>query len=177
MTANPERLRGDVDGAVTIVEFADFQCPYCQAAEASLKELLEKYKGTVRLGFRDFPLRPIHPQAQAAAEAARCAGDQGKFWEYHDLLFANQATLGVDAFKEHAQAAGMDAERFEACLKSGRFRSSIENDLQSGIAAGVSGTPAFYINGTLLSGAQPVSAFEKIIESELAETAAAGKAQ
>jgi len=174
---DPGRLRGDPAAPVTIVEFADFQCPYCGAAEQSLKEVLEKYKGKVRLGFRDFPLRQIHPQAQQAAEASRCAEDQSKFWEYHDLLFANQGTLGANAYKDHARAAGLDAERFDACLNSGRSRPSIESDLQSGVASGVSGTPAFYINGVQLTGAQPASAFEKIIESELASAQSNQSAQ
>jgi len=167
---DPGRLRGDPDAPVTIVEFADFQCPYCQAAEQSLKEVLEKYRGKVRLAFHDFPLRQIHPQAQQAAEASRCAAEQSKFWEYHDLLFANQGTLSPNVYKEHARTAGLDAQKFDTCLDSGRFRPSIESDLQSGVASGVSGTPAFYINGVQLSGAQPASAFEKIIESELAST-------
>ena len=177
VTADRARLRGDPDALVTIVEFADFQCPYCQAAEAALKEVLDKYKTQVRLGFRDFPLRQIHPQAQPAAEAARCAADQGKFWEYHDLLFANQGTLGANTYKDHARTAGLDVPQFEACLDSGRSRPLIENDLQSGFASGVSGTPAFYINGETLTGAQPLAAFEKIIESELAKAKANRAAQ
>jgi len=162
------RLLGDPYAPITIVEFADFQCPYCRTAEQTLKQVLEKYRGQVRLSFRDLPLRQIHPQAQAAAEAARCAGDQGKFWEYHDLLLANQGALNPSTYADDARNAGLDVPRFQACLESGRFRPLIENDLQSGFAAGVSGTPAFYINGVMLSGAQPLSEFERIIESELA---------
>jgi protein-disulfide isomerase len=91
---------------------------------------MDKYQGKVRLGFRDFPLRQIHPQAQQAAEASRCAGDQGKFWEYHDLLYSNQAKLDLDSLREQARATGLDAERFQACLDSGRFRPQIESDLE-----------------------------------------------
>ena len=172
VAADPSRLRGNQAATVTIVEFADFQCPYCRAVQPNLKEVLHKYDGRVRLGFRDFPLRSIHPQAQAAAEAARCAGEQGRFWEYHDLLYANQTALTADALKEHARSAGLDEGQFRACLDSGKFKMQIESDLQLGMASGVTGAPAFYINGVLLSGSQPLSAFEKIIDAELSSTAA-----
>jgi len=172
VAADPSRLRGNPDALVTIVEFADFQCPYCQSVQQSLKQVLDKYHGKVRLGFRDFPLRQIHPQAQQAAEASRCAGEQEKFWEYHDLLYANQSRLDPSALKEYAQTAGLDAQRFQNCVASGKFQAQVESDLQAGIASGVSGTPAFYINGVLLNGSQPVSAFEEIIESALARVRA-----
>jgi protein-disulfide isomerase len=172
ITADPSRLRGSPDAPVTIVEFSDFQCSYCQAAQKTLKELLDKYTGKVRLGFRDFPLKQIHPQAQQAAEASRCAGEHGKFWEYHDLLYANQAKLDFSGLTEDARAAGLDVQAFSLCLASGKFKAPIESDLQAGTISGVSGTPAFYINGVPLSGVQPASAFEKIIESELAKSVA-----
>jgi protein-disulfide isomerase len=130
---------------------------------------MDKYQGRVRLGFRDFPLRQIHPQAQHAAEAGRCAAEQGKFWEYHDLLYANQGKLDPNGLKEHARTALLDGERFDACMASGKFRPQIESDLQSGSGAGVAGTPGFFINGVYLSGAQPVSEFERIIEAEIAD--------
>jgi protein-disulfide isomerase len=177
VTADPARLRGNPDAPVTIVEFADFQCPYCQAVQQTLKEVMDKYKGKLLLGFRDFPLRQIHPQAQPAAEASRCAGDQGKFWEYHDLLYQNQARLDSNGLKEQARTAGLDPERFEACVASGKFKPAIESDLQSGSKFGVSATPTFYINGVPLSGAQPASAFESIIESELADATSKKAAQ
>jgi protein-disulfide isomerase len=162
------RLRGSLDAPVTIVEFADFQCPYCQEVQQTVSRVLDKYKGKVRLGFRDFPLRQIHPQAELAAEASRCAGEQGNFWDYHDRLYANQARLDPDVLKEHSHAIGLDVQRFGDCLASGKFVPAIEGDLQEGAKYGVSATPTFYINGVVLVGNQPVSAFEKIIESELA---------
>jgi protein-disulfide isomerase len=177
VTADRGRLRGDPNAPVTIVEFADFQCPYCEAAEATLKQVLAKYKGKVQFGFRDFPLRQIHPQAQSAAEASRCAGDQGKFWEYHDVLFANQGDLSQNVYAEHARKIGLDIVKFQACLDSGSSRPLIESDFQSGMAAGVTGTPAFYINGAMLSGAQPASEFESIINSELANAKTANSAK
>jgi protein-disulfide isomerase len=177
VAVDPGRLRGNPDAPVTIVEFADFQCPYCGAAEAPLKQVLEKYHGKVQFSFRDFPLREIHPQAQPAAEASRCAGDQGQFWEYHDVLFANQADLKQSVYREHARKIGLDVTKFQACLDSGSFKPLIESDLQSGMAAGVSGTPAFYINGVMIDGARPASEFESIIDSELARTKPANSAQ
>ncbi len=143
VAVDPSRLRGEPDAPVTIVEFADFQCPYCRSVEPVLAQLRDEYQGKVRFAFRDFPLRSIHLQAQAAAEASRCAGEQGEFWEYHDLLFANQSRLGPDTYRELAGSAGLNTEQFAVCLTSGKFRDQIESDLQSGAVAGVSGTPAF----------------------------------
>jgi predicted DsbA family dithiol-disulfide isomerase len=165
---DPARLRGNPDAPVTIVEFSDFQCPFCRAAEPTIKEVLDKYKDKVRFSYRDFPIERIHSQAKQAAEASRCAREQGKFWEYHDLLYANQAKLDQAGLTEHARTVALDVDRFSACLVSGKFKALVDNDFQAGIRAGVSGTPAFYINGIFLSGAQPVSAFEKIIDAELA---------
>ncbi len=177
LAVDPARLRSDPDAPVTIVEFADFQCPHCRTVEPVLTQVIEKYKGKVRLGFRDFPLRSIHPQAQAAAEASRCAAEQGKFWEYHEALFANQTRLNPDTYRELARSAGLDRERFDACLTSGKFTAQIESDVQSAIASGVSGTPAFYINGVALAGSQPAAAFERIIESELKRLASSAPAR
>jgi protein-disulfide isomerase len=177
VAADTSRLRGNPDAPVTIIEFSDFQCPYCRAAEPTIKEVLEKNKDKVRFSYRDFPLKRIHPQAEQAAEASRCAGEQGKYWEYHDLLYANQAKLDQAGLIGHARTVGLDVDGFSACLLSGKFRAPIDSDLQAGIRAGVSGTPAFYIDGVFLSGAQPASAFEKIIHTELtaAESKRAGQ--
>jgi protein-disulfide isomerase len=152
------------------VEFSDFQCPYCRAAQPTIKKVLDTYKDKVRLGYRDFPLKQIHAQAEQAAGASRCAAEQSRFWEYHDLLYANQAKLDQAGLTEHARTAGLDVDRFSTCLVLGKFKVPIESDIQAGIKAGVSGTPAFYINGIFLSGTQPVSAFEKVIDAELAAT-------
>jgi len=168
VTADPSRLRGNPQAPVTIVEFSDFQCPHCLAAQPTIKGLLDKYKDKVRLGYRDYPLRQIHPQAQQAAEASRCAAEQGKFWEYHDLMYADQSKLDDRWLNEHAATVGLNVGVFSACLASGKFKPGVEEDLQTGVTAGVSGTPAFYINGVLLTGAQPASAFERIIDTEIA---------
>lgn len=174
--ADSTRVRGNPSAPVTIVEFSDFQCPYCREMQQVLSGLLEKYKGKVRLGFRDFPLRPIHPNAQQAAEAARCAGEQGRFWEYHDLLFQDQSRLDPDGLKARAVALGLDAGRFGGCLAGGRFSPLIENDLRAGTAAGVSATPTFYVNGVLVVGGQNAAVFERLIEAELRARSAAGTA-
>lgn len=168
------RLRGDVAAPVVIVEFSDFQCPYCRSVEPTLKALLARYAGRVSLAYRDYPLREIHPQAQQAAEAARCAGEQGKFWEYHDLLYADGAKLDAGSLAGYARSLTLDVQRFASCLVSGKFKQAVEEDLQAGSNVGVNGTPAFFINGIFLSGAQPANAFEKIIEAELAAAQAEG---
>jgi protein-disulfide isomerase len=170
VAVDPARLRGNPNAPVTIVEFSDFQCPFCRTAEPAIKEVLERYKDKVRFSYRDFPIERIHPMAKQAAEASRCAGEQGKFWEYHDLLYANQANLDQAGLIGHARTVGLDMDRFSTCLMTGKFEAPVNSDLQLGIKAGVSGTPAFYINGVYLSGAQPVSAFEKVIQEELTAT-------
>lgn len=162
------RVRGNAAAAVTIVEFGDFQCPYCRAVQPVLEQLLQKYAGRVSISFRDLPLRGIHPQAQQAAEAARCVGDQGKFWEFHDALYASQAKLSAADLLDQAHAVGVDAGQFQECLNSGKFRAQIQKDVDAAALAGVNATPTFFINGIQFSGAQPLSAFESVIEPELA---------
>ncbi|MEQ1883988.1 MAG: thioredoxin domain-containing protein [Bryobacteraceae bacterium] len=160
------RIRGKGD-AVTIIEFGDFQCPYCQRVQVTLANLLKKYDGKVRLTFRDFPLRSIHPQAQISAEAARCAGEQGKFWEFHDQLYQNPNSLNASTFEKLASNLQINVTQFSECLNSGKYMPQIEEDVRAGEAIGIDGTPAFIINGVQLSGAQPAAAFEKIIDQEL----------
>jgi protein-disulfide isomerase len=167
ITVDRERLRGDPQAPVTIVEFSDFSCPFCRNAESTIKELLEKYQGRVRLAYRDFPLTQIHSRAELAAEASRCAGEQGKYWEYHDLLFEHPDKQGRDDLMEHARSLKLDDKQFEACLSSGKYKLQIQRDIQLGMASGVSGTPGFFVNGTFLNGAQPAAVFEKIIDQEL----------
>jgi protein-disulfide isomerase len=171
LSYDPARLRGSPDAPVTIIEFSDFSCPFCRKAEPNIAEVLSKYEGKVKLGYRDFPLRQIHPQAELAAEASRCAGEQGKYWEFHDLLFANPAEKqDRDSLREDARSLKLDEQNFDSCLNSGRSKPQIEEDLQLGTRAGVVGTPAFFVNGVFLNGAQPVEAFERIIEQELSSS-------
>jgi protein-disulfide isomerase len=164
---DPARVKGDVKAPVTIVEFSDFQCPYCKKAEAVLTGLLAKYKGKLKLAYRDFPLRTLHPQAQLAAEAGRCAGEQGKFWEYHDALLMDQSKLDETGLAKTAQALGLNEKSFQTCLTGGKFKAQIEQDVQDGTKAGVTGTPGFFINGEFVNGVQSEAEFEKIIEREL----------
>jgi protein-disulfide isomerase len=166
---DPARVRGEPSAPVTIIEFSDFQCPYCRKAHATLKELLSKYEGRVRLAYRDFPLSQVHPQAHRAAEAARCAGEQGKFWAYHDLLFDSPARWSDEDFSKAARTVGLDVPQFQACLSGGKFRSQVDEDLKEGTLAGVDATPGFFINGTFLSGSQPLATFEEIVDAELAQ--------
>jgi len=159
--------KGPADAPVTIVEFSDFQCPYCSRVLPSIDEALATYPTQVRLVYRQFPLN-IHPNAQKAAEASLCAQEQGKFWEMHDAMFANQQQLAVDQLKAKAAELGLDAEKFNQCLDSGKYAPKIREDMTAGAAAGVNGTPALFVNGRFLNGAVPFSAIQKLIEDELA---------
>lgn len=170
MPVDPARLRGDPRAPVTIVEFSDFSCVFCRRAESTLDALLAKYPGKVRIAYRDFPLRQLHPQAQMAAEASRCAGEQGRFWEYHDLLFTNAEKQSRDGLLEDARSLKLDTAQFDACLSSGRYKPQIDQDIQMGSRAGVMATPGFFINGVFVNGAQPEATFEKIIDEELSVT-------
>jgi len=161
------RLRGNPSAPVIIVEFSDFQCPFCRQVQPTLRELLAKYAGRVSLAYRDFPLQQIHPQAQLAAEASRCAVEQGKFWEYHDLLF-NSTNLDRGTLLEHARALKLNQKQFDSCLAAGKYTAGVEQDFQEGTRAGISGTPGFFINGIPLSGAQPLESFARLIDEELA---------
>jgi protein-disulfide isomerase len=165
------RLRGSAQAPVTIVEFSDFQCPFCRREEAVLKGLLSEYDGKLSLAYRDFPLQQIHPHAEMAAEAARCAGAQGKFWPYHDLLFTDPPQLDQPDLLKDAKSLGLDESKFGSCLSSHQFQPQVEADAQAASRLGVDGTPTFFINGVFLSGAQPASAFETIIAAELARKA------
>jgi protein-disulfide isomerase len=167
-------VRGAADAPVTIVEFSDFECPFCKQTRPTLKQLLERYPGKVRLAYRDFPLDSIHPQARRAAEAARCAHDQGKFWEYHDVLFTQSPQLALEDLRRYAGQVGLDVTKFDGCLAAGVHKAAVQRDLDEGNRLGVTGTPAFFINGRTLTGAQPLEAFARLIDQELAGVAASG---
>lgn len=164
-----DAIKGDINAPVTIVEFSDFECPFCgRYYSQTYKQLENDYikTGKVRYVFRDFPLG-FHEHAQKAAEAGECADEQGKFWEMHDKLFENQNALGVESIKGYAAELGLDTEKFNECLDSGRYENEVLSDLIDGQNYGIGGTPSFIINGQLLVGAQPYDAFKEIIESEL----------
>jgi protein-disulfide isomerase len=159
-------MKGSASARVTIVEFSDFQCPFCSRVVRTVDEVLKKYGDDVKLYFRHYPL-PSHENAPKAAEASMCAHEQHKFWEMHDKLFDNQRALEAPQLKVYARELGLDAKEFERCLDGGKYAELVRQDQSAGEAAGVNGTPAFFINGVPLSGAQPLEAFEQVIEREL----------
>jgi len=167
---------GPIDAPISIVEFSDFQCPYCQKSVGVLKVLQRLYGEKIRIVYRDYP-GPNHSDAWPAAEAAQCAGEAGKFWEYHDLLFDRQ-TLGRGwDFLALAKEVGLPEKAFSSCLNSGRHRQAIIDDLQEGFQLGISSTPTFFINGRPMVGAQTVSDFQAVIDPLLDETAKQDRAR
>lgn len=151
---------------VTIVEFSDYQCPYSGRNAPNMKKVRDEYGTKIRHVYKDFPLN-FHQNANAAAQAARCAGDQGKYWEYQAKLFANQAKLSADDLKQTATDTGLDAAKFNQCLDSGKYKQVVDRNLKEGEGLGVRGTPAMFINGRVVSGAQPFEAIKLIIDEEL----------
>lgn len=168
-------FKGGEKAAVTIVEFSDFHCPFCRQVISTLAKLESQYGEKIKLVFRDFPIENLHPGATKAHEAARCANEQGKFWPYHDKLFASPPSSSPEVFKGLAKDVGLDAVTFETCLGSGKYQAAIKEDIAEGNRVGVGGTPAFFVNGRLISGAQPVEAFARVIDDELSRTASSGK--
>jgi len=169
LALNGAPIRGAENAPVTIVKFEDFQCPFCKTAQPTFKDLLKKYEGKVRVVHKDLPLEAIHPLARQAAEAARCAGEQGKFWEYHDQLYSISPKLSIEDLKSSAKQVGLNSAAFDQCLPSGKYRAAVQKDLNDGAQLGLTGTPAFFINGREITGAQPMEAFAAIIDEELAQ--------
>jgi protein-disulfide isomerase len=159
---------GPADAPITLVEFADFQCPYCrQWEQQTYQPLLQAYPGKIRFVYRDFPLTSIHPNAMPAAEAAQCANEQGKFWDFHDKLFGGQ-DLSDDIYKQYAQELGLDVTKFSDCLTNHTYASKIQQDSDFATNLGINSTPTFFINGLAIIGAQPLTAFTSVIDKELA---------
>jgi protein-disulfide isomerase len=166
--------KGGKQAPVTIVEFSDYQCPFCKRAEDVVDQVVKAYGDKVKVVFRDYPL-PMHPEARLAHEAANCANAQGKFWDYHRKLFANQQALAEANLKTYAKDIGLDQAKFDDCLAKKPFKAAIDKDLEDGAKVGVNGTPAFFINGRMLSGAQPFEKFKEVIDDELANPRPASK--
>ena len=166
--------KGPVDAPIQLVEFSDFHCPFCKRVEPTIAEVLKKYDGKIRFIYKDFPLDSLHPQARAASEAARCAGEQGKFWEFHSKIYAGASDASAATMQAYAKDVGLDAAAFETCRSNRKHQARVQADVAEGTKFGVSGTPAFFINGRFLSGAQPLEAFSKIIDEELRARAAVG---
>ncbi len=160
--------RGPEDAPVTVVEFTDYECPFCaRHFRETYRPLLSKYEGRLNYVTRNFPIPQLHPLAQKAAEAAECAHEQGRFWEYHDLLFERSPLLGPDSLRAYAGTTGLDTAEFEECLTSGRMAGIVAQDVQDGFAYGVTGTPTFFVNGKRLVGTFPLTDFSSHIDEAL----------
>jgi len=169
VSADDDPYLGPQNAPVTIIEFSDFECPYCTTFyRDTLVPLLETFPQEVRFVYRDFPLVNIHSNARPAAEAAQCAFAQGKFWEFHNGIFQNQSRLGKPLYLELASEIGLDQSVFEQCFNSGRFADEVTRDFNEARELGVTGTPTFFVNGRPMVGAQPLEAFVAIVEEELA---------
>jgi protein-disulfide isomerase len=182
VSADDDPVKGDPNAPITIIEFSDFQCPFCKVFHETSLPMIEKNyieTGKVKFVYRDYPIQQIHPNAVPAALGANCANEQGKFWEYHDKLFENQRQWenldpenGVSTFEKYAEELDLDTDTFNTCLESGKYLEEIRKDLQDGVAYGVSGTPGFFIGNEkigygLVSGAQPYAAFEQVLNQLL----------
>ena len=163
-----EPFKGAEKAPLTVVKFEDFQCPFCKQVQPTFNQLLSRYNGKVRLVHKDLPLESIHPQARQAAEAARCAYEQGKFWEYHDKLYATSPKASGDDLKSYAKEVGLNVDSFDRCFTSGKYKAVVQQDLNEGVQLGLTGTPTIFINGREISGNQSLEAFEAIIDEELA---------
>ena len=165
--ATDDASLGAANAPVTIIEFSDFQCPFCQRVMPTLKRVRETYGDKIRIVWKDFPLTSIHPQAFKAAEAGNCAREQGKFWEYHDVLFSNQQALQPEFLKKYAADTGLDVVKFGACLDTAKYGDHVQEQMGVGTGLGIQSTPSAFINGRLVTGAQPYEAFVAIIDEEL----------
>jgi protein-disulfide isomerase len=161
-------VRGNRDAPVVLVEFADYQCPYCQKIHPDLEKLQKEYGNRLALVYKDYPL-PMHPYAQKAAEAARCAGNQGKFWEFHDMLFAGKKLQPAD-LKEQAHTLNLDEQQFDKCVVEGLAAADVAKDADEARSLGITGTPSFFINGHFFSGVLSYAALRDIVEQQLART-------
>jgi protein-disulfide isomerase len=172
VSLDPMRVRGPVGAPITIVEFSDFECPYCRGAEDTLRQLLSRYPIQIRLAYRDLPLK-FHPHAEPAALASHCALAQGKYWQYHDLLFENQEHLDGTALSDYAVRLGMNPKQFDECMTQKTYATEVQRDLDDGQMLGITGTPAFFINGVAINGAISLEEFSRVIDRELDRTKSA----
>ncbi len=161
--------KGPADAPVVVIEYSDFQCPYCKRAHDTMKELLARFPGKIRLVFKNHPLPNLHKHAQLAAEAALAAGAQGKFWEMYDLLFGFQDALTRDDLDTYAESLGLDMVQFNYDLATGRFREQIRRETQEVLAIGATGVPAIFVNGLYIKGAKPLAVYEKAVRAALGE--------
>lgn len=156
---------GNIAAPLVVVEFADFGCPWSREESFVIRELASKYADKVLYIYRDFPLDDLHPEARLAAEAGQCAGELGNFWAYHDKLYQNQSQLGRDDLIRYAREIGLNEDEFVSCIDSGRYRAEVQQDIDDGVAAGVRGTPTFFLNGRRVDGAIPRDVLEEIFKA------------
>jgi protein-disulfide isomerase len=168
-------IKGSQDAPVVFVEFADYECPYCQKVNPQIQQLKKEYGDKLAIVYKDFPL-PMHHGSEKAAEAARCAGEQGKFWEYHDVLFYSKQ-VDIDSLKEHARVLKLNGDAFDTCLDSGSEAKSVKQDLDEGKDLGLTGTPSFFVNGHFVSGVVDYGALKDLVNQQLNMTAAAQQAK
>lgn len=164
-----DHIRGKINAAVMMVEFSDFQCPFCQRVNPTLQKLVNDYQGKVAWVYKHFPLDSLHPFARTAAEASECASEQGKFWEYADKLYENQKSFSQDYFPQLAGELNLDVDKFNSCLSSGKYKDRVNANQEEGLAAGITGTPGIYVNEQLIKGALPYESFKQVIDSILAK--------
>lgn len=174
LSTDDDTILGDPKAPVTMIIFGDYECPFCERQATGVEEQIKKdyvETGKVKLVYRDFPLENIHKQARPAAIAAECAGEQGAYWPYHDLLFANHAKLSIGNVDYVALASSLklDAEAFKICLSNPAIDAEVSKDLEDGVSLGIRGTPASFINNVFVEGAYPYAAFAEVIEAELKE--------
>jgi protein-disulfide isomerase len=156
---------GSESAPVVLVEFADYQCPYCQKVNPQIQQLKKEFGDNLTVIYKDFPL-PMHHGSEKAAEASRCAGEQGKFWEYHDVLYYSKL-LDVDQLKEHARVLKLDGDRFDTCLDSGAETNAVKKDLDEAKSLGLTGTPSFFVNGHFVSGVVEYAALKDIVSQQM----------
>jgi len=162
-----DHAKGPANASITIIEYSDFECPYCERAYSdTVKKILANYGNQVRFVFKNFPL-DFHEHAQKAAEASECAGAQGKFWEMHNMIFENQKNIAVENLKEYAQKISLNTSKFDTCLDSGATAEKIKRDIQEGISLGVTGTPVFFVNDVFVGGAYPYEYFDGLLKKML----------
>lgn len=160
---------GPADAPITLIEFSDYECPFCRKWHTEVfPRLLEAYPNQIRYVYRDFPIASIHSNAVSAAEAANCAGDQGKYWEFSEKLFAMEYSLGQEAYTSYSQSLNLDQSKFDECISSRRHQAEVQADFDYAANLGISSTPTFFINGLALIGAQSFEVFQQVIDQELA---------
>ncbi|MBI4200103.1 MAG: thioredoxin domain-containing protein [Chloroflexi bacterium] len=168
VSADGAPFKGGATAPVVIVKFEDFHCPFCKQVQPTLVQLLSRYNEKVKLVHKDYPIDQLHPAARKGHEAARCANDQGKFWAYHDKLYENAPKASPEQLKAYAKEVGLDLAAFDQCFASGKYQAAVQRDVDEGARLGITGTPTFFVNGRVLTGAQPLERFAQVIEDELA---------